>query len=148
MVFLNIFPYKKAGRANFRHNVTFKNIVLTNNLQHHPLSFFVLFASSMSDETLDMTNTGSKHAPINLLHFHVNQNSNNQQILSIPSMLLCFVANDINDDDNSHPSTRSIMQQICVVRLATAILQQKQNADSIDESSGSQANVKGGIHPI
>ena len=96
----------------------------------------------MSDETLDMTNTGSKHAPINLLHFDVNQNSNNQQILSIPSMLLCFVANDINDDDNSHPSTRSIMQQICVVRLATAILQQKQNADSIDESSGSQANVK------
>ena len=110
--------------------------------------FFVLFACSMSDETLDITNTSSKDATINLLNFDANRNSNNQCILSILSLLLCFVANKINDNDNSCPSTRNIIQQICVVRLATAILWQKWNADSIDESSGSQANVKGGIHPI
>ena len=96
----------------------------------------------MSDETLDITNTSSKDATINLLNFDANQNSNNQRILSILSLLLCFVANNINNDDNSHPSTRNIIQQIHVLRLATAILRQKWNADSIDESSGSQANAK------
>ena len=74
----------------------------------------------MSDETLDITNTGSKDATINLLKMDSNRNSNNQQILSILSLLLSFVASDINDND--HPTTRSISRQIHVVRLATAIL--------------------------
>ena len=114
--------------------MSFKNIVLNNNLQHRPCSFFVLFASSMSDETLDITSTSSEDATINLLKFDANRISNNQRILSILSLLLCFVANNINDDDNCRPSRSNIIQQIHVVRLATAILRQKRNADSIDES--------------
>ena len=122
--------------------MSFKNIVLNNNLQHRPRSFFVLFASRMSDKTLYITNTSSEDATINLLKFDANRISNNQRILSILSLLLCFVADDINDDDNCRPSRSNIIQQIQVVRLATAILRQKRNADSIDESSGSRANAK------
>ena len=94
----------------------------------------------MSDETLDITNTRSKDATINLFKIDANQNSINQQILSISSMSLSFVADNINDHD--HSSTRSINQQIHVVRLATAILQQNRNVESIDGSAGSQANAK------
>ena len=54
----------------------------------------------MSDETLDITNTGNENATINLLKIDVNQNSNNQRILSILSLLLSFVAVDINDNEH------------------------------------------------
>ena len=47
------------------------------------------------------------------LKINAYQNSNNQQILSILSLLLSSVANDINDNDPSF--TRSISQQSCVV---------------------------------
>ena len=70
----------------------------------------------MPDETLDITSTGSKDATINFLKIDANQNSNKQWILSIVSLMLSIVADDINDDDNSCPSTRNIIQQICVVR--------------------------------
>ena len=79
----------------------------------------------MSDETLNITNNSSEDATINLLKFDANRISNNQRILSILSLLLCFVADDINDDDNCCPSRSNIIQQIQVVRLATAILRQK-----------------------
>ena len=88
--------------------MSFKNIVLNNNLQHRPRSFFVLFASSMSDETLDITSTGSKDATINLLKFY-------------PCCCVLW------------PTTSMAMTMIVhlrVVRLATAILRQKQNVAS------------------
>ena len=81
----------------------------------------------MSDEILDITNLSSKGATINLFKIDANQNSINQQILSILSMSLSFNANNINVDDNDHSS---ISQKICVVRLATAILQQNGNVAS------------------
>lgn len=80
----------------------------------------------MSEKLIDLTNIGSEYATINLLKMDLNQSSHSQWILSIVSVLLSFVANDINDDDDSdHSSTKSICQQISVVRLAMAILGKK-----------------------
>ena len=57
----------------------------------------------------------------------VNQRSNKQQLLSIISVLLSFVANGINDDGNDQSSTKNF-QQICV--------------EAIDGASQDQENAK------
>lgn len=62
--------------------------------------------------------------------------------MSIISVLLIFVADDINDDADDKSATNIISQQIHVVQVASAILGQKHYIEVIDRATEEQDNVK------
>ena len=71
-----------------------------------------------------------------------NHRSRNKRIMSIISVLLSFVANDINHDADNKSATNIISQQIFVVQVATASPGQKHKIAVIGNETEEQENAK------